>query len=47
MSILTEQLPEAVLIDGKEYPINIDFREQLKSLRLLKAKNLQALKKMK
>lgn len=30
MNILTEQLPDSVIVDGKKYPVNSDFRSCLK-----------------
>ncbi|MBQ7957211.1 MAG: hypothetical protein IJ279_04155 [Clostridia bacterium] len=45
MSILTEQLPEAVLIDGKEYPINTDFRVAIKIIEAFESEELTGLEK--
>lgn len=45
MSILTEQLPEAVLIDGVEYPINTDFRVAIKIIEAFESEELTGLEK--
>lgn len=45
MSILTEQLPEAVLIDGKEYPINTDYRTAIRIIEAFESDELTNLEK--
>ena len=45
MSILTEQLPEAVLIDGKEHPINTDFRTAIKIIEAFESEELTTIEK--
>jgi len=32
MNILTQSLPDTVTVDGKEYPINSDFRSCLNTI---------------
>ena len=45
MSILTDKLPEAVLIDGEEYPINTDFRVAIKIIEAFESEELTSLEK--
>lgn len=45
MSILTQALPEAVVIDGKEYPINTDFRVAVKIMEAFESSELTNVEK--
>ncbi len=45
MSILTQALPEAVIIDGKEYPINTDFRVAVKIMEAFESPELTNVEK--
>lgn len=45
MSILTDKLPEAVLIDGEKYPINTDYRTAIKIIVAFESEELTGFEK--